>query len=377
MEQSVVASLRIHLINVIRKSINDAEPHSTTFIFRILGSWSVLEISIQPNIDTLSGETAYAGYPQVAGLGFLIGAGNPLSEIHESDFLTGIIRLMSRSDKGLEPFAIDDVAVLGIADGLAKANNLDVKNEIDAAKRWLANIVNKSIKTSLWTNRLRDLAGDLLDDRGRLRTSPDSNDICAKSLEVVLRNTWQEQYKSVPLPPKEFHVQLLRELLMTLPPAAGDLEKAAVWLRALDLLINKVAESFFSQPDREAIAQLTNVKDHLDRKAQRQAKHRLLFHFAFMALIYSALVFSIFKWGWDVMEKWTYIIGLATILVDYVYFIITLNEFSPASIYQKIIESRRQNIYAESGFDQQAFAQMVDRAKRYSKDQSNSFLKLT
>ncbi len=361
MEQRIVASLRSHLIGVIQKSIRDADLHSIAFVSRLLGKDPVSGISIQTNIDTLSGEAAYEGYPHVACLGFLIGASYPLSAHHESDFLSGIARLRKRSDKGIEPFLVDDVAILGIADGLVILEGFNAANEIDEAKRWLTYIINKAVRTRLWTSRLRDLAGDLLDGRGRLRASLDSSDTCAKSLEVVLRNTWQDQYESVPLLTRDDCIQLLGELLKLPPPDTGDLEKAAVWLRALDLLIGQVAESFFSKPDREAITQLERIKVHLDYKAQRQAKRVLLLHFAFIVLVYSGLVFLIFKKGWDVMEMWTWIIGLGAPLVDYAYFLFTLNEYSLLAFYQKTVEIRKQKLYRAGGFDLGVYEQMTNR----------------
>jgi internalin A len=51
------------------------------------------------------------------------------------------------------------------------------------------------------------------------------------------------------------------------------------------------------------------------------------------------------EFGWDEMEPWTYLAGLLAAVLGYTYFAITQSEISPAAIYQKMLQARKQKLY--------------------------------
>jgi internalin A len=93
--------------------------------------------------------------------------------------------------------------------------------------------------------------------------------------------------------------------------------------------------------------ELENVKLRLDEKAGKYADNILLLTFTLVLISYLAVVSLIYYFGWDTMEKWTYIVGVGTLVLAYGYFVVTLQEFSPKDIYQKLISSKKKKLYEE------------------------------
>jgi hypothetical protein len=360
MNQEIVSTVRDQLIRMVKKGLRESDPHSIAFALRLLDEEDTYEINYQSTLEILSGEAAYEGYPQVSSLGYLLGGNRLSSDDSKDNFLAGISRLMNRSEKGIETFSVDDVAVLGIADGLRKIQEAKYKESVEAARKWLLDILSRPLKMKIWSSRMRDLAGDLLDHRGRLRTSPDFNDVYAQSLELALRSIWQEQYEFIPLPSKDCYVQLLRDMLSTSLTLSSELEKSTICLKALDLLIYQVAETLLSKPDEEPVKSLGIIKNRLDQKAQRQAKKILWASLGLLVLVNVTLVILIYFCTWNVMEPWTYIIDSFFILGAYFYFVITLKEFSPLVFYNVILAKRKQKLYEESGFDLRQYEVIVN-----------------
>ncbi|MEW6129074.1 MAG: hypothetical protein AB1757_18695 [Acidobacteriota bacterium] len=99
----------------------------------------------------------------------------------------------------------------------------------------------------------------------------------------------------------------------------------------------------------------------LDLKAEKQARRRLWIYLSFLGLVYLGLAISIYIFTWNVMEPWTYLIGLGVLLVSYAYFAVTLQEASPTGIYQQIVIRRKRKIYKETGFDLEEYEGLVSR----------------
>ena len=63
------------------------------------------------------------------------------------------------------------------------------------------------------------------------------------------------------------------------------------------------------------------------------------------------LIFSIFKLGWDKMEKWTYIFGILPIIVSVVYLLIAERSFNLTNNFQKIKERLINKEYKSKNFE--------------------------
>ena len=149
--------------------------HSKGFVSRLLGLEDIKRLLNTEGFDlsSFSDGVKYEGFPYLGYLGFAMGIGisTSLDQTVIDAFVLGLNRLQERSKSSLDEFLEDDVAVLGVADGIAKLFSRKVQS-VSPLKSWLVGLLNGFAPRTLWSNRMRDLAADLLDERGRLRTYP-------------------------------------------------------------------------------------------------------------------------------------------------------------------------------------------------------------
>jgi hypothetical protein len=361
MEQDILSARRNYLTKIIQDSLGDSESHSRAFAIRLLGKEYASEINLVPDADTIGNETVYGGYPPIASLGFLLGAGSTPSIDKKELFLDGVNRLSNRSEDGLKSLLVDDIAILGIADGLTQIKDDLLIQEVQAAKQWLVEVANTSTSTKLWSSRMRDLAGDLLDARGRLRILPESSDINARALEIVLHDVWQEQFIQTPMLSTEYG-KLLKELLKASPPSADDLERAVIWLRAIDLSLDPAIEEILSQkgPPEEVVSILETIKGNLDRKAQQSVRRNLWMCIGMSVVALGALAVLIHYLDWDLIDPWMSVIPIGLPwLGGLIYFAFTGKEASLPTIYEHIISLKRHRLYQELGLDLKMYERLM------------------
>jgi Mitochondrial calcium uniporter len=355
-EQQIISSQRILLITHIKRMLAESEPHSAAFVLRILHNDSSLNLQNPNLIDTLASDVAYEGFPGVSGLGYMLGTEDLILQIHAASFLNGVGRLVIRSEAAIKNLAVDDVAILGLAIGLSIVKHRELEG-IDAAQKWLIDIIDITPRTRLWSHRLRELAGDLLDCKGRLRVSIDQDDIDAKALEVVLRSTWPDEYEQVTSPSDKYYVRLLQELLSVRPQEGDEVEKVAVWLKALDLTVQYLTAASLPAYDRVALSNLETIKDTLDRKAIRRTRFILWLSFIIFLIVSIILALLVYYLTWSVIEPWIFVIGLLVGVCEYGYFVVTLRELNPANFFEQLEIKQRQKLYNEFGFDSAAYEQ--------------------
>lgn len=158
-------------------------------------------------------------------------------------------RLRGRSRSGRDPLGSDDLALLGIAAGIAKADDTDGMNA--ERRTWLRDVANENIEPNAWSNRVRQLAADLLDGAGGLRADPQGSAVVLAT-DLVLRKRWPGAFVTVPPLSVEQLRDLMTALLSSPSPAEGELERAAIWLSALDLLVNRISAELV--PDFDSLA---------------------------------------------------------------------------------------------------------------------------
>jgi DpnII restriction endonuclease len=141
----------------------------------------------------------------------------------------------------LEEFVRDDVAVLGVADGLAALNPTAAEDK--PLRKWLVEVVDREPAEDGWSERLRALAAELLDGRGRLQRRVAVHGSLALALDLCLRHRWPQAYLHAAVPDRAVQQALMKTLLVESLPEVGELERAVIWLKALDLLAEQAAVS--------------------------------------------------------------------------------------------------------------------------------------
>lgn len=350
-ERYLLDERRDALVGVLNTGLEDTEPHSWAFVRCILaGADGSTNISI-PVRDIEPGEVAYGGYPHLAGLGFSLAMNEeeipfPSRQQHLVD---GLQRLRQREGRSLREFSADDIAILGVAVGLSlAARDLD----LDEAKGWLLAIAEREGFGRTWTSRLRQLAADLLDGRRRLLAPLLTEDVESMALEIVLRCIWPQMFRGSEVWSREQHRTLLKQLLTTEIPF-DDVEKAAVWLRALELLVDELCEALLPDHASAAVHKLRIVKQQLDKKAE---KHTSMIIWSTLGLLVLALILTgvaLYRLNvtWNVVEPWTFAAGLIISLGTLVYFASTREEFQLSRLRERLLAARRQHLYRDLGLE--------------------------
>ncbi|KAI0030561.1 hypothetical protein K488DRAFT_8254, partial [Vararia minispora EC-137] len=97
---------------------------------------------------------------------------------------------------------------------------------------------------------------------------------------------------------------------------------------------------------------MEGLKQECDREARRSAK-RVAIGGLGMLVIYWGLVARLTFWdfGWDVMEPITYLSGLSTVILGYLWFLYQGREVSYTSVLDSSILTRRHALYKQRGFN--------------------------
>ena len=272
----LLSARREELESIVSASIQDASAHSLGFSRRVLGQpffGSEADAALPDPASTLD-HIVYGGYPEAAYLGFSIG-GRPYSEVPTNvidSFVSSMDRLSGRTGTGLQDFASDDVAVLGIADGVSSLVGWNTDKAPGFAE-WLRNLINEYRAEAAWSVRARDLAADLLDHRGRLRTTPQETRLEELTLDLCLREAWPDVFLGTTYPNETTRELLLSTLLAKSAPEPGDLERSSVWLKSLDLLVRQAAQSLVTSTEG-VIRLLKNTQSALRRWVWEETARR-------------------------------------------------------------------------------------------------------
>jgi hypothetical protein len=357
--QEILSIRRNELIQIIDHELPTARPHSRAFACRVLGAEYDLAVTLPDEVSITPDLLAYGGYPEVAALGFALAFPNHNTRELRIQFERGLSRLLGRTLKGLT-FAGDDLALLGLAEGIVVTSRHEQGKQTDDSSRlWLLKLIDRDSTRRAWTVRMRELAGDLLDQRGRLSVKATQRNVDTQALEVTLRHIWPEPFAEV-LPPSIDEYNKLFTRLMATGPDPTDLEKALVRLRAIDLLLQQTSRSLFPRTDREtlAIEQLIRIKATLDQRAKRLTDRFIWVYIALTVVDWIALIAVTLVRGWAVVEPWVFYLSVPSTLAPYVYYAIMQKELSPGALYRQVRTARAQKLYRQAGFDLEAFKKL-------------------
>lgn len=258
---------RTHLERVVRSSLEGARPHSLGFTRRILGRKDVDDdggTGAQGSSVVLD-RARYGGYPEVARVGFFLGE-RPRSDVTDGfldDYLVILERFSKRTGAGVSEFAQDDIALLGVADGVSRLVSWEMPNA-RMLQGWLSDLADKHKAPGAWSARARDLAADILDERGRVRTKVGRTSPDEGALDLCLREAWPHAFLSAPFPNEGSRQELLERLLADRAPDVGDLERASIWLRSLDLLVRQASQTMVTSAS-DVVRLLKNTQSALKR----------------------------------------------------------------------------------------------------------------
>ncbi|KAJ3512685.1 hypothetical protein NLJ89_g3382 [Agrocybe chaxingu] len=100
------------------------------------------------------------------------------------------------------------------------------------------------------------------------------------------------------------------------------------------------------------LTDMEGLKQKCDQEAHQGARKMALGGFG-MLIAYWGTVARLTSWdyGWDVMEPITYISGLSTVIIGYLWFLYQGREVSYTSVLAQSISARRSALYKAKGFD--------------------------
>ena len=353
---------RAALTKKIRDSISECQLHSLAFARRICDDALAVETGLATALG-ISDDTAYGGFPEVASLGYQLASSQTRSEELELRFLDGIKRQQNRSEKALEALSSDDVALLGIADGISAIRKYFPESEMHQIQEWLLDLINKEPKRNLWTSRLRDLAGDLLDRLGRLRTPPPWSNLSSATLELVLRASWPNEFIDVELPSRDVYKEIFTDLMKRGMPTAEQVEEITVWIRSFDLLVQQNSESLFprSESEKIAISMLEAIKEKFDLLAHRNTRIRIAVGLLIIIPVWTGLFLVKESLPKILQDRFDFLVGFVSLIGAYLYYALTQREINPKEIYSQMYEKQKLILYRRAGFDIEKYNKLVSK----------------
>jgi hypothetical protein len=114
----------------------------------------------------------------------------------------------------------------------------------------------------------------------------------------------------------------------------------------------------------------SRLKEECDKLAHRGAQRVALGGFAGLLSWWGLVWFLTFNtsYGWDVMEPVTYLAGLSTVMIGYIWFLYNNREVSYRSVLHMTVSRRQIKLYAQKGFDLDHWQDLLDEGKRLRKE---------
>ncbi len=125
--------------------------------------------------------------------------------------------------------------------------------------------------------------------------------------------------------------------------SSSQLQSINQMLEAAGKLLNN---EFFPQLQSEdALSERTQVDQQsietiISYCADHDTKRFFGLCFGFIFLFFLGLAFLVISLGWDVIEPWTYFLGIVAPIISYFYFALTQKEWTPSAIYQSYLQRR-------------------------------------
>ncbi|KAF8856718.1 hypothetical protein BDZ45DRAFT_727278 [Acephala macrosclerotiorum] len=118
------------------------------------------------------------------------------------------------------------------------------------------------------------------------------------------------------------------------------------------------------------LADLASVKKECDGLAHRSAQRLAMGGFAVLVSWWGAIYHFTFQtdYGWDTMEPITYLAGLSTIILGYLWFLYHNREVSYRAALNLTVSRRQNTLYQARGFDVQKWENLIEEANALRKE---------
>lgn len=115
---------------------------------------------------------------------------------------------------------------------------------------------------------------------------------------------------------------------------------------------------------------MAKVKKECDDLAHRSAHRIAMGGFGILVTWWAAIYHFTFQtsYGWDTMEPITYLVGLSSIIIGYLWFLYHDREVSYRSALNLTISRRQNALYTARGFDQPKWESMIEEANALRKE---------
>ncbi|EAU83887.2 hypothetical protein CC1G_11981 [Coprinopsis cinerea okayama7 len=111
------------------------------------------------------------------------------------------------------------------------------------------------------------------------------------------------------------------------------------------------------------------LKKECDREAHRGARRMALTGFGALVVYWAAVArLTFWDYGWDIMEPITYLSGLSTVILGYLWFLYQGREVSYSSVLAQSISRRRDALYRSKGLDIAKWEELVSERRALKKE---------
>ncbi|KAL1948151.1 hypothetical protein VTO73DRAFT_12226 [Trametes versicolor] len=119
----------------------------------------------------------------------------------------------------------------------------------------------------------------------------------------------------------------------------------------------------------EELARMEDLKKSCDAEAHRGARRMALGGFGILVVYWGGVArLTFWDYGWDVMEPITYLSGLSTVILGYMWFLMRGREVSYSSLLHHSVSARRETLYKSRGLDIDRWMDLVSEAKSLRKE---------
>jgi hypothetical protein len=118
------------------------------------------------------------------------------------------------------------------------------------------------------------------------------------------------------------------------------LERYQLILKRLDEFDKKKKISLEEIQNRNA-----NIRVELTKIARGEINQRLWAFILALVVVWAILFYLIQRFGWSVLDPWIYLLEFGLAIGSYGYFAIKQREFSPLTIYQHALDTRKKQLF--------------------------------
>ncbi|PVH79708.1 hypothetical protein DL98DRAFT_515967 [Cadophora sp. DSE1049] len=121
------------------------------------------------------------------------------------------------------------------------------------------------------------------------------------------------------------------------------------------------------------LANMASIKNECDKLAHRSAQRLAMGGFGILVGWWGAIYHFTFRtdYGWDTMEPVTYLAGLSTIILGYLWFLYHNREVSYRAALNLTVSRRQNTLYTARGFDLGKWEAMIEEANALRKEIKN------